>query len=128
MKEAGMIALSIPEVLHRRHYDLVLRRHISCQLAYLDSWPLFETIHEVGTCTQRLDVLFFALWSLDAPVGRVCSAEVPIPYPRHLEQAALPLEMAWETRSCRWPLTVTATATRSSTISKRCPTSVKLST
>lgn len=31
-----------------------------------------------------------AFWSLDAPVGRVCSVEVPIPYPRHLEQAALP--------------------------------------
>jgi len=30
------------------------------------------------------------LWSLDAPVARVCSAEVPIPYPRHLEDAALP--------------------------------------
>jgi pyruvate dehydrogenase E1 component beta subunit/2-oxoisovalerate dehydrogenase E1 component len=29
-------------------------------------------------------------WNLDAPVGRVCSAEVPIPYPHHLEQAALP--------------------------------------
>ncbi len=29
-------------------------------------------------------------WSLDAPVARVCSAEVPIPYPEHLEQAALP--------------------------------------
>jgi pyruvate/2-oxoglutarate/acetoin dehydrogenase E1 component len=29
-------------------------------------------------------------YDLDAPVERVCSAEVPIPYPRHLEQAALP--------------------------------------
>ena len=29
-------------------------------------------------------------WSLEAPIGRVCSAEVPIPYARHLEQAALP--------------------------------------
>lgn len=29
-------------------------------------------------------------WSLDAPVKRVCTAEVPIPYPQHLEQAALP--------------------------------------
>jgi len=29
-------------------------------------------------------------WSLDAPVGRVCTAEVPIPYPKHLEDAALP--------------------------------------
>jgi len=31
-----------------------------------------------------------AFWELDGPVGRVCSAEVPIPYPQHLEEAALP--------------------------------------
>jgi pyruvate dehydrogenase E1 component subunit beta len=31
-----------------------------------------------------------AFWELDAPVGRVCSAEVPIPYAKHLELAALP--------------------------------------
>lgn len=29
-------------------------------------------------------------WTLDAPVGRVCSEEVPIPYPKHLEDAAVP--------------------------------------
>jgi pyruvate/2-oxoglutarate/acetoin dehydrogenase E1 component len=29
-------------------------------------------------------------YELDAPVSRVCSAEVPIPYPKHLEDAALP--------------------------------------
>ncbi len=29
-------------------------------------------------------------YELDAPVERVCSQEVPIPYPRHLEQAVLP--------------------------------------
>lgn len=29
-------------------------------------------------------------WDLDAPVARVCSEEVPIPYAGHLEQAALP--------------------------------------
>lgn len=29
-------------------------------------------------------------YELDAPPARVCSAEVPIPYPRHLEEAALP--------------------------------------
>jgi pyruvate dehydrogenase E1 component alpha subunit len=29
-------------------------------------------------------------WSLDGPVSRVCSEEVPIPYPAHLEQAAIP--------------------------------------
>ncbi len=31
-----------------------------------------------------------AFYDLDAPVERVCSAEVPMPYPRHLEDAALP--------------------------------------
>lgn len=31
-----------------------------------------------------------AFFELDAPVGRVCSAEVPIPYSKHLELAALP--------------------------------------
>ncbi len=31
-----------------------------------------------------------AFYDLDAPVARVCSAEVPIPYARHMEQAALP--------------------------------------
>ena len=29
-------------------------------------------------------------YDLDAPIARVCSAEVPIPYPKHLEDAALP--------------------------------------
>ena len=31
-----------------------------------------------------------AIYELDAPVARVCSAEVPVPYARHLEEAALP--------------------------------------
>jgi pyruvate/2-oxoglutarate/acetoin dehydrogenase E1 component len=33
------------------------------------------------------DAAFFAL---DAPIRRVCSREVPMPYPVHLEEAALP--------------------------------------
>ncbi|MBZ0118745.1 MAG: alpha-ketoacid dehydrogenase subunit beta [Sandaracinaceae bacterium] len=31
-----------------------------------------------------------AFYELDAPIERVCTAEVPIPYPKHLEDAALP--------------------------------------
>jgi len=31
-----------------------------------------------------------AFYDLDAPVARVCTAEVPLPYPKHLEDAALP--------------------------------------
>jgi len=33
------------------------------------------------------ETLFF---ELDAPITRVCTAEVPIPYPKHLEDAAVP--------------------------------------
>lgn len=38
-------------------------------------------------CTRIMEQAF---WELDAPVGRVCSEEVPIPYARHLEIAAIP--------------------------------------
>jgi pyruvate/2-oxoglutarate/acetoin dehydrogenase E1 component len=31
-----------------------------------------------------------AFYELDAPVARVCSVEVPMPYPKHLEDAAIP--------------------------------------
>lgn len=31
-----------------------------------------------------------AFYELDAPIARVCSAEIPVPYAKHLEEAALP--------------------------------------
>ena len=31
-----------------------------------------------------------AFYELDLPVARICSAEVPMPYPKHLEDVALP--------------------------------------
>ncbi|HEX6549186.1 MAG TPA: alpha-ketoacid dehydrogenase subunit beta [Gammaproteobacteria bacterium] len=37
-----------------------------------------------------LRIMEQAFYDLDAPVARVCTAEVPIPYPKHLEDAALP--------------------------------------
>jgi pyruvate dehydrogenase E1 component beta subunit len=46
------------------------------------------------TCSLAAEVsaqiMEHAFYDLDAPVARVCSAEVPIPYAGHLEQAALP--------------------------------------
>ena len=36
---------------------------------------------------QLSEALFY---ELEAPIARVCTAEVPIPYPKHLEDAALP--------------------------------------
>jgi pyruvate dehydrogenase E1 component beta subunit len=41
-----------------------------------------------GEIAARLGEATF--YELDAPIARVCSAEVPIPYARHLEEAALP--------------------------------------
>ncbi|MCI4679667.1 alpha-ketoacid dehydrogenase subunit beta [Rhodoblastus acidophilus] len=38
-------------------------------------------------CARIVEGAFF---ELDAPIGRVCSEEVPIPYARHLEEAAIP--------------------------------------
>ncbi len=38
-------------------------------------------------CTRIVEQAF---WDLDGPVGRVCSEEVPIPYAKHLEIAAIP--------------------------------------
>ena len=46
------------------------------------------------TCSLAAEIMASivegAFYELDAPPGRVCSAEVPIPYPKHLEDAALP--------------------------------------
>jgi len=46
------------------------------------------------TCSLAAEIVAtiveHAFYDLDAPLARVCSAEVPIPYPKHLEEAALP--------------------------------------
>jgi pyruvate/2-oxoglutarate/acetoin dehydrogenase E1 component len=50
-----------------------------------EGWRTGSLAAEIG-----MRIVEQAFWSLDAPIGRVCSEEVPIPYPRHLENAALP--------------------------------------
>ena len=53
-------------------------------------------IVDEGWCTGSLAaevmarIMEQAFYDLDAPVARVCSEEVPIPYAKHLEDAALP--------------------------------------
>jgi pyruvate dehydrogenase E1 component beta subunit len=46
------------------------------------------------TCSLAAEVsaqiMELGFYDLDAPVARVCSLEVPMPYPKHLEDAALP--------------------------------------
>ena len=50
-----------------------------------EGWRSGSLAAEVG-----MRIVEQSFWSLDGPIGRVCSEEVPIPYPRHLENAAIP--------------------------------------
>ena len=50
-----------------------------------EGWRTASLAAEIG-----LRVVEQGFYDLDAPVARVCSEEVPIPYPKHLEDAALP--------------------------------------
>jgi len=50
-----------------------------------EGWRSGSLAAEIG-----LRIVEQAFYDLDAPVARVCTEEVPIPYPKHLEDAALP--------------------------------------
>ena len=50
-----------------------------------DAWRTGSLAAEISAI-----VMEEAFYDLDAPVQRVCSAEVPMPYPKHLEDAAMP--------------------------------------
>ncbi len=50
-----------------------------------EAWKTCGFAAEVSAC-----IMEGAFDALDAPVARVCGAEVPMPYAQHLEQAALP--------------------------------------
>ena len=50
-----------------------------------EGWRSGSLAAEIG-----MRIVEQAFFDLDAPVARVCAAEAPIPYPRHLETAAIP--------------------------------------
>ncbi|MCC5974021.1 MAG: pyruvate dehydrogenase (acetyl-transferring) E1 component subunit alpha [Rubellimicrobium sp.] len=50
-----------------------------------EGWRTGSLAGEIAARVQE-----HCFFHLDAAVGRVCSAEVPVPYPKHLETAALP--------------------------------------
>ena len=70
----------------------------------LDSQTLFKSVNKThrvlvvdegwrtGSLASEICALVaeHCFWSLDAPPNRICSKEVPIPYPQHLERAATP--------------------------------------
>lgn len=50
-----------------------------------ESWQTCGLAAEIAT-----QVMERGFYHLDAPIRRVCTTEVPLPYPKHLEDAALP--------------------------------------
>jgi pyruvate/2-oxoglutarate/acetoin dehydrogenase E1 component len=50
-----------------------------------EGWRSGSISAEISAC-----IMENAFYELDLPVARVCSAEAPMPYPKHLEDAALP--------------------------------------
>jgi pyruvate/2-oxoglutarate/acetoin dehydrogenase E1 component len=50
-----------------------------------EGWRSVGVAAEIG-----MRIMEQAFYDLDAPVGRICGVEVPIPYARHMEEAALP--------------------------------------
>ena len=66
---------TVVESVHRTHRAVVVD----------EAWRTGSLAGEVSA--QIVENAFF---DLDAPIARVCSAEVPMPYAKHLEQAALP--------------------------------------
>jgi pyruvate dehydrogenase E1 component beta subunit len=66
---------TVVESVHKTHRAVVVD----------EAWRTGSLAGEVSA--QIVENAFF---DLDAPIARVCSAEVPMPYAKHLEQAALP--------------------------------------
>lgn len=50
-----------------------------------EGWRTGSLAAEIG-----MRIVEQGFYDLDAPIARVCTEEVPIPYPKHLEDAALP--------------------------------------
>ena len=53
---------------------------------------LIDEAWKTGSLASEISAILAedAFYELDAPIARVCTLEVPIPYARHLEEAAIP--------------------------------------
>jgi len=82
--EAEVIDLRTLRPLDEKTFlDSVRRTHRAVVVD--EGWRSVSVAAEVG-----MRIMEQAFYELDAPVARVCTAEIPIPYPKHLEDAALP--------------------------------------
>jgi pyruvate dehydrogenase E1 component beta subunit len=80
------------EVLDLRTLRPLDTRSILSSVARTHRAILIDEAWRTGSFAAEISaqIMEGAFDELDAPVTRVCSAEVPIPYARHLEEAALP--------------------------------------
>lgn len=82
--EAEVIDLRVLRPLDEQTFlDSVRRTHRA--LVVDEGWRSVGVAAEIG-----MRIMEQAFYELDAPVGRICGVEVPVPYARHMEEAALP--------------------------------------
>jgi pyruvate/2-oxoglutarate/acetoin dehydrogenase E1 component len=82
--EAEVIDLRVLRPLDEATILASVRRTRRCVIVD-EGWRSGSLAAEIG-----MRIAEQAFYELDAPLRRVCSAEVPMPYAAHLEQAALP--------------------------------------
>jgi len=82
--EAEVIDLRVLRPLDRPTLAASVARTHRCVIVD-EGWKTGSLSAEIAA--SLVETVFF---ELDAPIARVCAAEVPIPYAAHLEQAALP--------------------------------------
>jgi pyruvate dehydrogenase E1 component beta subunit len=82
--EAEVIDLRVLRPLDERTFlESVAKTHRV--LIVEDAWRSVSISSEISA-----RIMEKAFYDLDAPVQRLCGVEVPIPYPAHLEEAAIP--------------------------------------
>ncbi len=82
--EAEVINLRVLRPLDERTFlESVAKTHRV--LIVEDAWRSVSISSEISA-----RIMEKAFYDLDAPVQRLCGVEVPIPYPAHLEEAAIP--------------------------------------
>ncbi|MCQ4080603.1 alpha-ketoacid dehydrogenase subunit beta [Streptomyces sp. RB6PN25] len=88
LAEAGISA----EVLDLRTLRPLHQDAITATVARTHRAVVVDEAWRTGSLAAEISarIMENAFYELDAPVERVCSAEVPIPYAHHMEQAALP--------------------------------------
>jgi pyruvate dehydrogenase E1 component beta subunit len=94
------------EVLDLRVLRPLDRATIAASVARTHRAVIVDEGWKTGSLAGELAAILAedSFWDLDAPIERVCTAEVPIPYAAHLEAAALPRVetiVAAARRACR---------------------------